>query len=198
MNILKAIMRAIVRAAIFIYCKIVYRVKIIGKGNIPKKGAIIFCGNHRSYLDAPLIVATAGRHMYFMGKEELRKVPIFRFLGAVFGVIFVKRDSKDITSLKISLKHLKNGECIALFPEGTRNGMEKGEKVKNGVAYFALNSDAQIIPVGIKGGEKPFKKVYITYGKPMEFEEEKKNRRDKDVMEKVTDTIMDEIIELSE
>ena len=197
MNILKAIMRAIVRAAIFIYCKIVYRVKIIGKGNIPKKGAIIFCGNHRSYLDAPLMVATAGRHMYFMGKEELRKVPIFRFLGAVFGVIFVKRDAKDITSLKISLKHLKNGECIALFPEGTRNGMEKGEKVKNGVAYFALNSDAQIIPVGIKGGGKPFKKVYITYGKPMEFEEEKKNKRDKDVMEKVTDTIMGEIIELS-
>lgn len=197
MNVLKAIMRAIVRAAIYIYCKIVYRVKIIGKKNIPKNGAIIFCGNHRSYLDAPLMVATAGRHMYFMGKEELRKVPIFRFLGAVFGVIFVKRDAKDITSLKISLKHLKSGECIALFPEGTRNGIEKGEKVKNGVAYFALNSDAKIIPVGIKGGEKPFRKVYITYGKPMEFDEEKKNKRDKEVMEKVTDTIMDEIIELS-
>ena len=196
-KLLKIILRAIVRAAILIYCKIVYRVKVIGKENIPKKGALIFCGNHRNYVDPPLIVVTAGRFVHFIAKEELRKVPLFAFLGVVFEAIYVKRDAKDIASIKTSLKYLKNGECIALFPEGTRNGIEKGEKTKNGVSYFVLNSDAKVVPVGIKGGLKPFQKTIITYGKPMEFEEEKKNKKDKEVMDKVTDKIMKEIIELA-
>ena len=196
-NILKKVLRVIVRTAIFIYCKIVYRAKIVGKENVPKKGAVIFCGNHRNYLDPPLIVVTAGRHVHFIAKEELRKVKLLAFLGMVFEAIYVKRDAKDIASIKTSLKYLKNNECIALFPEGTRNGIEKGEKAKDGVAYFALNSDAKVIPVGIKGGTKLFEKVTITYGKPMDFSEERKNRKDKEVMDKVTDKIMKEIIDLA-
>lgn len=196
-KILKNIMRVIVRNAIFIYCKIVYRVKIEGKENVPKDGALIFCGNHRNYLDAPLMVATAGRHVHFMAKEELRKVKFFAFLAFVFDAIFVKRDAKDIGAIKTSLKYLKDGACVALFPEGTRNGAEKGEDVKNGVSYFVLNSASKVIPVGIKGGLKPFEKTVIKYGKPMDFEEERKNRKDKEVMKKVTEDIMKEIFELA-
>lgn len=196
-KILKNIMRAIVRSAIFIYCKIVYRVKIEGKENVPKDGALIFCGNHRNYLDAPLMVATAGRHVHFMAKEELKKVKFFAFLAFVFDAIFVKRDAKDIGAIKTSLKYLKDGACVALFPEGTRNGAEKGEDVKNGVSYFVLNSNSKVIPVGIKGGLKAFQKTVITYGKPMDFEEERKNRKDKEVMKKVTEDIMKEIFELA-
>ena len=196
-KILKNIMRAIVRGAIFIYCKIVYRVKIEGKENVPKEGALIFCGNHRNYLDAPLMVATAGRHVHFMAKEELRKVKFFAFLAFVFDAIFVKRDAKDIGAIKTSLKYLKEGACVALFPEGTRNGLDKGEDVKNGVSYFVLNSNSKVIPVGIKGGLKAFQKTVITYGKPMDFEEERKNRKDKEVMKKVTEDIMKEIFELA-
>ena len=93
---LKKIGRAIVRFFIFTYCKIVYRVKIIGNEKVPKDGALIFCGNHRTYLDPPLIVVTAGRDMRFFAKEELRKNPLFAFLGFLFRGIYVKRDSKDI------------------------------------------------------------------------------------------------------
>jgi len=196
-KVLKNIMRVIVRNAIFIYCKIVYRVKIEGKKNVPKDGALIFCGNHRNYLDAPLMVATAGRHVHFMAKEELRKVKFFAFLAFVFDAIFVKRDAKDIGAIKTSLKYLKDGACVALFPEGTRNGAEKGEEIKNGVSYFVLNSDSKVIPVGIKGGLKPFQKTIIKYGEPMNFEEERKNRKDKEVMNKVTEDIMKEIFELA-
>lgn len=194
---LKNIMRAIVKGAIYIYCKVVYRVKVIGKENIPKDGALIFCGNHRNFLDAPLMVATSNRFVHFMAKEELRKVKFFAFLGMVFDTIYVKRDAKDIGAIKTSIKYLKDGECIALFPEGTRNGAEKGEEAKDGVSYFALNSNAKVVPVGIKGGLKPFKKAVIKYGKPMDFEEEKKNRKDKEVMKKVTEDIMNEIFELA-
>lgn len=95
------------------------------------------------------------------------------------------------------LKAFKNNEAIAIFPEGTRKGLEKGEEVKNGAAFFALNSDAVVIPIGVKGGEKPFKKAYVSYGKPIDFSEEKKNRKDKEVIEKATEKLMNEIIELA-
>ena len=76
--------------------------------------------------------------------------------------------------------------------------MAKGEKVKDGAAFFALNSDAIVIPVGVKGGDKPFQKAYVTYGKPIDFSEEKKNRKDKEVIEKTTEKIMHEILKLTE
>ena len=47
MNIIKRILRVIVRTAIYLYCKVVYRLKVIGKENIPKEGPVIYCGNHR-------------------------------------------------------------------------------------------------------------------------------------------------------
>ena len=194
MNILKQIIRVIVRTAIRIYFVVVYIVKVVGTENIPKdkKEPLIYCGNHRTYNDPPLIVVTAKRHVRFLAKEELRKNPLFAFLGVVFGGIYVKRDSKDVTALKTTLKALKNGESIALFPEGTRNGMEKGEKAKDGAAFFAVRTGARVIPVGISGGEKLFKKMTIKYGEPMDF-----SNRSKDELDEITDEIMEKIIELA-
>ena len=75
--------------------------------------------------------------------------------------------------------------------------MEKGEKAKGGASFFALNSDAKVIPVGIKGGNKPFQKVIITYGKPLNFDEYKNTRKEKETIDKVTDEIMDNIVKLA-
>lgn len=193
----KQIIRIIVRFAIKLYFVVIYRVKVIGQENIPKnkKEPLIYCGNHRTYKDPPLIVVTAKRHVRFLAKEELRKNKFFAFLGVVFDGIYVKRDSKDLSAIKTTLKALKNGESIALFPEGTRNGIEKGEKVKDGAAFFAVRTGAKVIPVGISGGEKPFKQMTIRYGKPMDFSDRDKN--DKEELDKITEVIMEEIIKLS-
>ena len=197
MNIIKRILRVIVRTAIYLYCKVVYRLKVIGKENIPKEGPVIYCGNHRSYLDPPLIVVTAGRHVRFMAKEELTKNKFLKFLGYVFDAIYVKRDNKEIAPLKTTLKALKNKESIAMFPEGTRNGLEKGESVKEGVAFFVLQTGAKVQPVGIVGGEKPFKKVYVNYGKPLDYSDRVKKKPTKEELEQVSKEIMDNIIMLT-
>ena len=178
MNIIKRILRVIVRTAIYLYCKVVYRLKVIGKENIPKEGPVIYCGNHRSYLDPPLIVVTAGRHVRFMAKEELTKNKFLKFLGYVFDAIYVKRDNKEIAALK-------------------RNGLEKGESVKEGVAFFVLQTGAKVQPVGIVGGEKPFKKVYVNYGKPLDYSDRVKKKPTKEELEQVSKEIMDNIIMLT-
>ena len=189
--------RVIVKFVVFAYCKIVYRVKIVGRENIPKTGSVIFCGNHKTFLDPPLLEVTCKRDdTRFIAKEELAKNPFLAFLGRAFNVILVKRNDKDFGPMKESLKTLKDGKCIAIFPEGTRNGIKKGIKPKTGVAYFALNSKATVIPVGIKGREKVFQKTVITYGKPLDLEEYKKNKKDKEVAVEVTNKIMEKIIEL--
>lgn len=193
MKILKQVFRYIAKFDIYIYCKIIYRMKIEGRKNIPNdKEALIFCGNHRSFLDPPLIVATAKGNIRFVAKEELRKNKFLSFLLKMFDGIYVKRDSKDIIAMKTILSVLKNKENIALFPEGTRNGLEKGQKIKNGAAFFAVKSGAKVIPVGIKGGLKPFEKVIIRYGKPLDF-----SNYTKDDLENVTNIIMDNILELA-
>ena len=196
---LKKIGRVIVSFLIRTYCKIVYRVKVIGKENIPQEGTLLFCGNHRTYLDPPLIIVTAGRYMRFLAKEELKKNPLFAFLGFLYDGIFVKRDDKDIGSLKTALKTLKDGKCVGLFPEGTRNGLEKNDgKIKNGAAYMALKTNAKVVPIGIVGPAKPFTKNAIIYGKPLDFSEYITGKKiEKEVEDKVSEIIKNEIIKLS-
>ena len=195
------IVRAICNFFIFLYCKIVYRAKIIGTENIPKTGPVIFCANHKSFLDPPLLEVTCKRKdTRFVAKEELAKNKFLAFLGKAFDVILVKRNDKDLGPMKESLNTLKDGKCLAIFPEGTRNGLKKGLKPKTGVAYFALNSSATVIPVGIKGGEKPFKKATITYGEPLDLESYKGNKdlkKDKEILVEVTGKIMDNIMRLA-
>ena len=194
----KAVCRCIVTFVIYTYCRIVYRAKIIGKENIPKEGSLIFCGNHRTYLDPPLIVVTSSRKMRFIAKEELKNNLLFSFLIFAYDGIYVKRDSKDIGALKEAMKTLKSGGCIGIFPEGTRNGIEKNEgKLKNGAAYMSLKTGAKIIPIGIKGEVKPFHQVTITYGKPMDFSELLKEKSAKELEDYVSEEIKKEILKLS-
>lgn len=191
------IRRSFVKTVIRIYLKIIYRTKVVGTENIPLEGAVIYCGNHKTFVDPQLIVVTAKRHVRFLAKDELGKNPLFNILGNLFDVIRVKRDSKDVTAVKETLKTLKHGEAIALFPEGTRNGLEKGEKVKDGAAFFAVRTGAKVLPIGINGGDKLFKKTTITYGKPLDFSEYKGKDKDKEVLDKVTDEIMSNITKLA-
>ena len=192
----KEVIKWIVRGALYIWFKIVYHVQILGCENIPKEGPLIFCGNHRSYIDPPLIVVTGKRDMKFLAKEELYKNKFLAFLGWAFEAIPVKRDEKDVSAIKKSLKDLKEGKCIALFPEGTRNGIEKGEKVKDGVAFFAIRSGAKVVPCGIKGGKKGAGTLTITYGEPLDYSKYK-GSKDKEILDKVTNEIMEQIIKLS-
>ena len=137
--------------------------------------------------------------MRFLAKEELRKNPLFALLGVLFEGIYVKRDEKDITALKEALKTLKSGGCIGLFPEGTRNGLEKNDgKIKNGAAYMALKSNAKIVPIGIIGPSKPFTKNAIIYGKPIDLSEYASSKKiEKETEEKVSEIIKNEIVKLS-
>ena len=198
-NFFNKIERILLKVIVGTYCKIVYRLKVIGKENIPEEGNLIFCGNHRSYLDPPIMILTNSRDMRFMAKEELKKNFLFSTLIRIFDGIYVKRNEKDISAMKEALKTLKNGGCIAIFPEGTRNGFEKNDgEIKNGAAYMALKTNSKVVPVGIVGPLKPFTKNAIIYGNPIELSEYITGKKvEKDSEDKVSEIIKNEMLKLS-
>ena len=139
----------------------------------------------------------AKRKIYFMAKHELMRNPFIKFLAYAFEVIPVRRGEADVEAFKKSYRVLGNGEILGLFPEGTRKGMAKNEKLKNGAALMSVRTGAPIIPVGFKGSFVPFTKVTINFGKPMDFSEHKGKKVEKDVLNKITEEVMTEVVKLA-
>ncbi len=112
-------------------------------------------------------------------------------------MIAIKRGTGDIDAMKKAFRAIKEGHIVGIFPEGTRNGMKKGVKFHSGAALIALKTKTPIIPVGIQGDFKPFHKVKVNYGKPMDFSEYAGCTKDREVLDKITNQVMNEVIRLT-
>ena len=189
--------RAIVKFLINIFCKIVFRVEKVGEENIHKEGAYIMCANHQSNWDPPILVASTKRILYVMAKEEFFIMNFIMCFAKKCSFCPVKRGKMDLESMKFSLKILKEGQILMLFPEGTRHGLEKNGKAQNGAAFLALRTGVPVVPVGIQGKMKPFHKVKLNYGKPLDFSKYQTNKPEKELLDRVSKEIMDNIIMLT-
>ena len=188
----KKFVRKLVKVVLNAVYRIAFRVKI--SGEVPNEGAYILCCNHINYLDAAAIVLFNKRKVNFVAKEDLFTHGILMWLGHLFDAIPIKRDMQDIEAMKRCLKVLKNGELLGIFPEGTRKGMEKNMKAKNGAAFMAIKSNVKVIPIGIHGTFKPFSKVYVNYGEPIDLSEYKGQ---KEKLDEATEKIMEAIVMLT-
>lgn len=193
---MKNILRIIIKFIFKIAAIIMYRPKIIGKENLPKDTAAIICPNHVHALDSAVIIAMNKRKINVLAKEELFKNRFLRFIADLFGIYPVKPDKKSMESIKISLKLLKKNELLMIFPEGTRNGMAKGVKPKEGSVRLAIKANVPIIPVGIQGNFKLFRKVKVNIGKPIYYSEYKEEINNKELLDKLTEELMRKIVEL--
>ena len=192
----KKFRRACVKNFLGFLYRIVFRVKRNGLENINGNEGIVICANHVNYLDAAGIVLLNKRYIRFVGKHDLFRFWILSKLGHLFNIIPVKRDSSDVASLKLCLKSLKNKEALGIFPEGTRQGLEKNVDIKNGAAFLAYKANVKVVPVGIKGNFKPFTKLEFNFGEPIDVSSFKTD--DPDWINNATKHIMDTIIKLSE
>ncbi|MBP3503345.1 MAG: (d)CMP kinase [Clostridia bacterium] len=179
------------------FYKIVYRIKKVNEKNIPDEGAYIICANHVNMLDALAVVCSCKRKVRFICKESMFKNKALGWALKLADTIPLNREKNDIESMKRSLKALKNGDILGVFPEGTRKGMEKNLKAKSGAAFFSLKTGTKVIPLGIQGSFKPFTKVKLVFGEPLDFSEYYGKEKDKEALEKVTNIIMDNIVMLT-
>ncbi|KKK37580.1 acyl-phosphate glycerol 3-phosphate acyltransferase [Mesobacillus campisalis] len=175
--------------------KPLYRVEATGRENIPAEGGVLLCSNHIDNFDPILVGMMAPRPVYFMAKEELFKVPVLGKLVPHLNAFPVKRGMSDREALRKGLAILKEGKVLGLFPEGTRSKTGELGKGLAGAGFFALRTDAQIVPCAVIGPYKPFRKVRVVYGKPIDFTG---LRQGKGSAEQATELIMSEIRKLME
>lgn len=172
-----------------------YRIKVIGKENFPKEGGVLLCSNHIDNLDPPVVGITAPRPVRFMAKEELFQMPILKGLLPRLHAFPVKRGMSDRQAMRTALKILKDGEVVGLFPEGTRSKTGELQKGLAGAGFFALRGDAVVMPCAIIGSYKPFRRLKVIYGQPIDMTP---YRERKASPEEVTEVIMEEIRKLIE
>lgn len=150
--------------------------KFIGRENVPQDACVI-CGNHSGLADPVWAVLAMKQRTIprIMAKKEVMEKPVLgKFLGA-FGAFGVDRDNPDISAVKTSLKALKNGEQLLIFPEGTRVKEGKTVTPKSGAVMLANRAGVPILPVYITRNRKPFCKIKVVIGEAYRpaFENEK-------------------------
>ncbi|TRZ96177.1 1-acyl-sn-glycerol-3-phosphate acyltransferase [bacterium] len=138
----------------FILIKILFRLKVKGIENIPKKGAFILASNHVSYLDPPVVGVSCPRRLSYMARDTLFLQPLFAWWLRKVGVFPVKRNSADISAFKESLRRLAQGGGLLIFPEGTRQKNGVLGSAEPGVGFLVAKTNLPVIPVFVKGTEK--------------------------------------------
>lgn len=190
-------------AMLSVFCRLlfryVFRTEVIGKENVPKTGGMILSANHVSNWDPPFLGTFIDRHVNYMAKEELFVNPIFSWLITQCHAFPVKRGIADRGAIKTALSRLKDGKCVAIFPEGTRSKTGELGKAETGVGLLAAMSKVPVVPAAIIGTREIFSKgnmfpkLKVIYGKPMYYDGK---RGDKEAMADFSQSIMQEIAEL--
>lgn len=190
---LNKIVKKIVKGVVYAFYKIVFRVEIQGLENIPKFEPCIIAPNHISNFDPPLIYVMTKRAMNIMAKASIMRVPVLGRFLKYMGIYPVERNNKDMGAVKKSLTYLKQGNLLCVFPEGTRNGLAKGEPLHNGVAFLAVAGKVPVVPVGINGKYKPFRKMIVKIGKPISFEQYYGMKNVKEKFPEINEVILNQI-----
>lgn len=164
------------RPSVLSYFKLIHRVKVIGAENVPKDGGILLCGNHINNLDPPLLGAVCPRSVHFMAKAELFEAPVLKTILPRIHVFPVKRGAGDRQALRAGLKVLEEGKTMGMFPEGTRSKDGKMGKALSGAGFFALRSSAHVVPCAILGSYRPFSRVTVVFGQPIDFSNLRKQK----------------------
>ena len=180
----------------------------------PVAGPAIIVANHRSPVDPVILYMNHHlrpdgskqiRVMSFMMAREYFEVRALRWMFEAVNSIPVDRKGRDMAAVKDALTRLKNGEMVALFPEG---GINTGTDLlpgNTGVAWLALKSGAPVYPTFIEGSPTaegmiaPFLKssrVRIIYGDPIDLSAYHGQRTSREVLEEVTTLIMTRLAEL--
>lgn len=128
-------------------------ITIVGKEKIPQDTAVVFIGNHQSYLDIPLMLGYAGKNLAFIAKSEVLKVPVFSDWMKLMQCIFLVRESprQSVQAMSEAVERVKQGYSMMIFPEGHRSHTDEIKPFHPGSFKLAFRSEVPIVPVTIDG-----------------------------------------------
>ena len=182
----------------FIVSKVLFFVKIEGRENIPKDRNCVLMGNHQCILD-PLMLALCvpDREIHFMGKKELWNN---KLLGWAFTKVHgfpVDRGNMDMGAIRTAMNVLKEGDTLGIFPEGARSRTGHMLPLLGGASMLALRSRCDVIPVYIDGNYRPFRRMTVRVGRPVQMDDLLALRVTKETCDTLTGRIEAEFAQLS-
>ncbi|MCX7643215.1 MAG: 1-acyl-sn-glycerol-3-phosphate acyltransferase [Armatimonadetes bacterium] len=185
---------------------LLFRPKVIGAENIPQSGGVLIVSNHPTYLDPILLAIYSPRPLSFVAKRPLFYLPIVRTFLWLTDCIPVEQDAPDRRALRLSIRKLRDGDALVIFPEGTRSDHGKLRQFQLGPAMIAAEAQVPIVPCGLAGFyeawrmEAPIPKpapVAIVFGKPFKPKLSPDAPR-RETLLQITEQMRSEIVKLME
>jgi 1-acyl-sn-glycerol-3-phosphate acyltransferase len=155
------------------------RYRLHGRERMPKGRAAVYCSNHESNVDPPVLFQALHRRLHVLFKAELKKLPILGKVMVSGGFVPVERERREasLASIDEAAESIRQGNTFLIFPEGTRSRTSELLPFKKGGFIMAIKAQAPIVPVAVSGGRSSMQKgswlirpvmVDVRIGEPVE------------------------------
>jgi 1-acyl-sn-glycerol-3-phosphate acyltransferase len=183
------------RVLIIPFIWLLFPFRIYGKRKVAD-GSCIYVGNHYRIWDVAYPACTTSEGIRYVAKAELQHTFISPFAKKM-KLIYVDRNGEDVRGLMNLLKCLKNGEKVAIYPEGTRNKTkEEMLPFYDGAAMLAIKTKTPIVPVLIYKKTMPFRMNHIIVGEPFEMSEYYGQRLTKEVLAEANEKLRQKLLDM--
>ena len=169
-------MRFLSQAAFLLY----FRGRVFGARGFPRSGSVLLVSNHQSFIDPILVTCALPRESNYMARDTLFANPFFKRLIGSLNAFPVRRGVADVGAVKETLRRLKDGKVVVVFPEGTRTRDGSIGPIKPNSLSIARRAGAAIAPAVVDGAFQIWPRtkrlprpgtVYVTYAEPITAEQ---------------------------
>jgi len=166
----------VLRAILVPFFLVYFRLDRVGREHLPKEGPLLLASNHRSFLDPFVIGTLIKRPVYYMAKRELFEKRWQAWILNALGAFPVDRGVGDGDAMATARQILERGDCVVLFPEGTRIRHGGLADPRRGVGRLALETGSPVAPVAVIGTNEVRRgwrirprKVRLRVGRPLNY-----------------------------
>ena len=192
--------------------RLIYRVRIEGRENVPRSGPVILASNHQSFIDSIFLPLSMRRRVTFVAKAEYFESRKTAWFFRAMGMIPLKRGggSASERALLAAKEVLESGGVLGIYPEGTRSPDGRLYRGHTGAARLAAQCGAPVVPVAQFGTAevqpigvmipKLFRPVRLRMGAPVRYKAAATTDGDRPVhteLRAFTDELMRAIASLS-